>query len=60
MKIPTTTTVTTDNYKLPPTTRNDYLQKEGKQQLTPKDWKLFQICSNNQKYHKSKVVILQK
>ena len=30
-------TVTTDNYKWPPTTRNHYLQQEGKQQPTPKD-----------------------
>ena len=37
MKKPTTITVTTDNYKLPPTTRNNYLQQEVKRQLNPKD-----------------------
>ena len=37
MKKPTTITATTDNYKLPPTTRNNYLQQEEKQQPTPKN-----------------------
>ena len=42
-------TLTTENCKRPPTTRNNYLQQEGEQQPTPKDWKLLQMCSKKPK-----------
>ena len=45
----------TDDNKWLPKTRKCYLQQEGKQHPTQKDWFFFKYTQNNQKHHKTKI-----